>query len=199
MGVVGAATLGASLLWSGCTVTAENYPLLSMFFDGVPDPNAPMGGTDGGKTQVDIRRSPTYTIHKPYAEDKCAECHSSRFRLGRDNSSICLKCHEPVTSEHPRMHGPVAAGACLWCHIPHESAYAHLLRDLSRPVCTQCHVEGLLSSETVPAHADAARECLECHFGHGGDNAKFLREPGAAETVRSPASVPLSDGEPAGK
>lgn len=168
------------LAWTGCTVTESNYKMLSYFFDGVPDPNAPVP-IDGGTLVDAIRRSPTYTVHKPYEADACAECHSSRFRLTRNDSPVCLKCHADQVSSHPRMHGPVAAGACLWCHSPHDSAYAHLLRDRDRPLCMQCHEQGLLSTATVPAHADASRGCLECHAGHGGAAALFLRAEPPAE------------------
>ena len=61
------------------------------------------------------------------------------------------------------------------CHSPHESPRKWLLRGPDRKICMQCHAATLLNGSTVPAHADAKVGCLECHFGHGGDNSLMLR------------------------
>jgi len=173
------ALLAGGIAWSGCTVTEKNYKYLSFFFDGVPDPRAiAVSGTTAVNIE-DLRRSPTYSGHPPYLEDKCDACHGTRFRLTRNSSRVCKQCHEEVASRYPRMHGPVAAGACLWCHTPHESAHANLLRDAPRTVCAQCHSPDMLDSTRVPEHADESRSCLECHFGHGGPDPFFLREAAA--------------------
>lgn len=163
----------AGLVWSGCSVE-KNYALLSFFFDGVPNPNAlPIMSTAGNPAF--IRQSPTYSGHKPFLEDRCVDCHGSGFTTSGVTASVCMKCHGEVPQEYPRMHGPVPAGACLWCHVPHESAWAHLLKAPSRDVCAQCHDATLLSSAKVPEHQDQSRQCLECHYGHGGTSAYFLR------------------------
>lgn len=178
----------------GCSVD-KHYEVLSFFFDGVPDPNKKAEGQSiTGARAVDIRESPTYSVHKPYAENQCNECHSSRLRLSKSDSSVCLKCHAGTTTEHAVMHGPVAVGACLWCHEPHESANASLLQRPGRGVCVTCHEAGLLNATRVAAHADDSRSCLECHFGHGGERAYFLREVitnrGAGDGSGEPAVSP---------
>ena len=178
--------LGA-ILWAGCS-PEKNYEVLSFFFDGVPDPNAPLLPTASGEV---LRRSPTYSIHKPFQEERCAECHGSRFNLGPQDSGICLKCHEEVTTQQPLMHGPVVAGACLWCHSAHESAYAYLLKGEPRNVCTGCHDASLLGTERVPAHADQTQSCLECHYGHGGTRRYFLRDD-AVRSQQAPPNAPAS-------
>lgn len=185
----GLAALSAAAVWSGCTVTAKNYKVLKFFFDGVPDPNAPIAGGPGAPADA-MRRSVTYVAHKPYAEDQCDACHASRFRLTRNNSDICLKCHAGVPAQFPQMHGPVAAAACLWCHSPHESAYASLLLDRDRKVCGQCHSPAMLSAVKTPEHADESRSCLECHFGHGGDARNFLRPVVARPSAPEPGAAP---------
>lgn len=153
-------------VWSGCTVTKSNYKLLSTFFDGVPDPDAVMG-TDGSGGAGSVKL-PSLSTHPPYIKEQCGDCHNTGARLNRNSSKLCLQCHEKVPTEHERMHGPVAAVACLWCHSPHESPQKHLLRDVDQKVCAQCHTPALLDAQREPAHADAARSCLECHTGHGG-------------------------------
>lgn len=185
------------LAWS-CSVR-DHYETLSFFFDGVPDPNAPLQGRKG-LVAVNLKASPTYSVHQPFKEDQCAACHTESFEITGQDSGLCIKCHEPVTRQHPRMHGPVAVGACLWCHLPHESAEAHLFKGPSRQVCTQCHEPGLLSSDRIPEHADLAKGCLECHFAHGSGAPFFLRPSAGGPPIEAPAPPPaepaLPDGPP---
>lgn len=177
-GLVACATLTFVGVWAGCTVTPENYEFLSKIFDGVPDPSHPEWepGPDG---RGSIRKSPTYTIHQPYAEEKCVDCHGSAFRQSSLDSSICLKCHEGIPESQPRMHGPVVTVACLWCHTPHESPYAALFKAPPREVCSSCHAPGMLGTDRTPEHLpDSEASCLECHQGHGGTVRYFLRQSG---------------------
>jgi predicted CXXCH cytochrome family protein len=198
-----AATFPFALLgliaWTGCTVTEANYHTLSFFFDGVPDPTLARDLDGRPFTPGDPRRSPSFSIHKPYEEDNCDACHQGRMKMSRRDSDVCLKCHEQVRSAHEYMHGPVAAGECLWCHSPHESAHAALLRDVDRNVCTTCHTAGLLTGQWVPAHTDPSRACLECHFGHGGTAPSMLREGVSVQRIRessdSDAPVAKDGGE----
>ena len=170
-----AAAIVAGAVWAGCSVE-KHYELLSFFFDGVPNPNAlPVTPTAGGSAMT-MRQSPTYTIHKPFKDEKCDACHKSMFDRTGIGSDVCLACHSDVQDEYRVMHGPVAVGACLWCHVPHESGFAHLLKETDRRVCTQCHGAEMLDTERVPAHADEARGCLECHGGHGSD-ARYMLKP----------------------
>ncbi len=101
--------LVAALQWSGCTVTPENYGLLSTFFDGVPDPSVPARVAD--LPASDPRRTATYSVHQPFAKEECDTCHKSRIRPTRSNGTLCLECHKAIASEHTRTHGPVAAAA----------------------------------------------------------------------------------------
>ncbi len=164
----------AVIPWFGCTVTTENYAFLSKWFDGVPDPDAVVI-VDGEVRRVD---AVTYR-HEPYEKKACVECHSSpsAMFLNRDDSGrICLKCHETVTTQHPMMHGPVAAVACLWCHSPHQSTHEHLLRRSPVAVCSQCHSPDQVDNPQIPEHVDPTQNCLDCHFGHGGVESFFLRD-----------------------
>ncbi len=168
------ATIIALAAWPGCTVTRKNYTALSFFLDGVPNPDAPVGSVDPATGA--IVAAATASIHPPYAQELCAECHKSRLRMSRNDSGICGGCHTGQSTQHERMHGPVAAGACLWCHNPHESSQRFLLRENDRALCSKCHVPSLLNAVRVPEHADTARACLECHVGHGGPKAFLLRK-----------------------
>jgi len=163
-------------VWAGCSLE-KNYATLSFFFDGVPNPEAKARASAASGVTADMRSSATYTLHKPFGADQCAECHTSQLKITSRDSSMCLPCHKDEPTRYARMHGPVAAGACLWCHAPHESAEAHLLRKPSREVCAQCHDRTLLSAELVPEHGgESDRSCLDCHSGHGGPASMFLKE-----------------------
>lgn len=187
-------------VWAGCTVTKSNYEILSFFFDGVPDPNAPPGA--GGRP---IRESPTYSVHPPFAERNCVDCHARRFNMTSVDASVCLKCHEGITEALPHMHGPVVAMACLWCHSPHESPYAALLKGPDREVCGACHTPQMLGGTDVPEHgADSDVACLECHSGHGGTARYFLHGRGLTDrsalppdpTDEPPPQPPAEEPEP---
>jgi predicted CXXCH cytochrome family protein len=167
--MLGPAALTA-LCWVGCSVERD-YKILSIFFEGVPTPEELRAQSAGSGLGV----APNYVIHPPFAQDKCLECHVSsvQVRLTRDDSGMCLKCHEGVPTEYTYVHGPVR-DSCLWCHDPHLSGHKHLLRLRSPGLCRQCHDEGLMSTQ-VPGHQDPDADCLECHQGHGGPTRGFLR------------------------
>lgn len=170
---LGLAALGVA--WVGCTVTESNYKTLSFFFDGVPDPTAKAKAGDGSDSTI----AAAVISHKPFAEEKCEECHRTQYRPSRNDPSACLKCHDKVMDKNPWTHGAVAGGACIWCHNPHESARKWLLRGPDRKVCAQCHSASMMKTSTVAAHHDPNIGCLECHYGHGGQDALMLR-PGAS-------------------
>jgi predicted CXXCH cytochrome family protein len=163
----------------GCTAE-KRYKVLSFFFDGVPDPNAPKVAVDSSGnplTRPGALPGITVVLHKPYADNNCGACHESATgtyeQFTKLPPEVCLKCHAKVPSEYTIMHGPVSAGECLLCHTPHESSIAHLLKDPPPGVCTQCHVSELLPKE--PADHLTNRSCLDCHTAHGGEKHGLLR------------------------
>ena len=180
-------TVGLGILVdTGCTVTKDNYELMSFFFDGVPDPSTIAGGA---ARPGDATLMAMVVSHKPFAENKCEACHKTRYRPSRNDGSACLGCHDKVMTQHAWTHGAVAGGACLWCHSPHESARRWLLRGPDRKVCALCHAATLTDGSTVPAHADETMSCVACHFGHGGDNSLMLKPGATATTVAPEAEV----------
>ncbi len=176
----GAATILGACLWCGCTVTPDNYATLSFFFDGVPDPR--VTGGPGGDATIALE----VVVHAPYAEENCEACHRTNYRPSRNDPGPCLSCHESLKDEHRWTHGAVAGGACLWCHAPHESARKWLLRGPDRNICIQCHTATPLVSTSVPAHMDPTASCLECHYGHGGDDSLMLKPGATAEGAPPP-------------
>jgi predicted CXXCH cytochrome family protein len=166
---------GLCLAWPGCSVE-KNYELLSFFFDGVPDPNAPV--TRGGIGTAVVIAS----AHSAFADRRCEACHGSTVGFGvvvtgfaELDASVCPTCHTGIADEYPRLHGPVAGGECLWCHEPHESRYPNLQAWASPELCLGCHRLELESMAQPPEHEDLARDCLDCHMAHGGEHRYFLR------------------------
>jgi predicted CXXCH cytochrome family protein len=166
-----------AVIWLGCSVE-KHYKLLSFFFDGVPDPAL----VAAGRTELERVRAAGGTIyaHEPYAQERCDECHrdSRGSMLIKVPPTVCGNCHTGVGEQHRFVHGPVAAGACLWCHAPHESTTKSLLRASAVQLCSQCHSQTLgTQRSTIPEHSDPERNCLDCHYGHGGSDRFFLTYP----------------------
>lgn len=185
--------------WSGCSVE-KNYKLLSTFFDGVPDPNAPMRFDSRA-----IAMSSTYSEHRPFVDEACLECHKdpTDMLLAMDDSSMCMSCHSDIPNRYAYMHGAVTGNACLMCHNPHLSALPNLLRDDGPDMCMKCHE---FDAQTLtPSHEDLSRKCLDCHSGHGGDVPFFLhstpiaaqrKPPGEPENNQTEPEQPNSSAQP---
>jgi len=159
-------------LWIGCSVTEKNYDMLRFFFDGVPPPLDEAMLLAGGVVVGDR----VEFVHSPYAAEQCSACHQTAEQLliSRDEAEICLQCHREVPSRHRYTHGAVAGMACLWCHEPHSSPLLHLLREPAPSLCMKCHTPRTINVEIV-GHRDLTRDCLECHYGHGGEGRFFLK------------------------
>jgi predicted CXXCH cytochrome family protein len=189
----------ASLLLSitGCETPAKRYRVLSFFFDGVPNPNAPRLAAQGSEDSIQTvagaggARTRVY-VHKPYDEGHCYECHGEAkefFEFKPMGSEVCLKCHRKELDKYPVMHGPVASAECLLCHAPHESQYTKLLKEPSPQVCVRCHLPELLPQEPAE-HQSASVSCLNCHNAHGGDKHGLLKK--IATTTTAPTTAPSS-------
>lgn len=185
-------------LWAGCTPT-KRYQVLSIFFDGVPDPNAPPPKVNTFEEFPTEKPGKPRTVlastHKPFADNNCAPCHKSNpqtaFEVSAFNTDQCLECHKSILKKYPVMHAPVAAKACLWCHEPHEAPAPHLLREPAPPVCVQCHEKELLSP-LPPEHLAAKQSCLDCHTAHGGERHGLLRAQSLPTTL--PTTKPAAGG-----
>jgi predicted CXXCH cytochrome family protein len=178
----------ASLI--GCSPRGR-YQVLSFFFDGVPNPDAPKE-----KLARRSRSGVTVFSHKPFADNQCDDCHENTediFARAKVPKDVCLKCHGGVLQEHPVMHGPVISKYCALCHTPHQSTYEHLARLKQPDLCTQCHDPRELSP--IPAdHQDPKATCIACHNAHGGKDNYFLKLPQGTPAT-APATQP--DTQPA--
>jgi len=201
-----AVCLSVAFLTLGCSVR-KNYKTLSFFFDGVPDPNAPIAvaaGPTGMTTSNGLPVQMKMYRHKPYAEGKCDACHlADKKHLVTVKAELCVKCHAPATTQYATMHAPVAVGQCLWCHEPHESDSPKLLKTTAPQLCLQCHDQALLPSD-VKAHLADKANCLFCHVGHGGSKPSLLLADNpevprlADRLIPATEPAPSDDSAPAG-
>ncbi|MEK7382993.1 MAG: cytochrome c3 family protein [Elusimicrobiota bacterium] len=85
-----------------------------------------------------------------------------RYRVDR----LCFQCHQDLNPEAPQnrglwLHGPFRAGVCLGCHDPHESPHPKLLAAYPWPaLCARCH-PGYHRGKPAPAG-----DCRSCHSPH---------------------------------
>ena len=156
----------------GCADPQKRYQVLSIFFDGVPDPSAPQ--KRAAKASSDGRRT---VVHKPFADNLCNSCHQNStdiFARAQVPQDVCLNCHGNVATQYAVMHGPVVNNACQMCHSPHSSGVPHLLKQPAPAVCTQCHEPDAMQTMHRRLPFDPKQGCIDCHSGHGGSDHKLL-------------------------
>ena len=183
-----AAALGTTAALSAGCSAAKHHRVLSLFFDGVPAPQAAVA-SDTPQVQANIGRQLVRVgEHGPYAAKLCDSCHDSQATnaLVVPAEQLCFRCHQ-LGAAKAYVHGPLASGGCLVCHDPHRSANRYLLVSASDTFCLQCHDRGSLSRlgaasaggvETtagVDGHAGDAANCTECHEAHMSDRRYLLR------------------------
>ena len=69
---------------------------------------------------------------------------------------------------------------CTNCHERFE-------RSKQRSLCLDCHEFHMAETDLPEHHADLSRDCLSCHFGHGGQDAFFLKPSETAPSGDEPA------------
>ena len=160
--------LGA-MLW-GCEPMTQ-YKVLSVFFDGVPDPSKRV--VTETETAAATQKKIYYKEHGPYAAKQCRSCHAvNTNRLVAPIEELCLRCHN-LDLGKKWIHGPVASGGCRVCHSPHASGYPFLLVAKPEDFCFYCHSRADVSRNEV--HAGATSECTVCHDPHSSNEKYLLR------------------------
>ncbi|MGE3171067.1 MAG: cytochrome c3 family protein [Planctomycetota bacterium] len=202
-----------TVLWTAACTATGRYEVLRFFFDGVPPPagaaaevlgpepppgigpaDAPADAASGAAAPAvpSLEIVEHRTIHRPYAEGKCAKCHASREGKPAEISSIfqgvpmllepveklCFKCHQIEPKRY--LHAPAISGQCIFCHEPHQTANRRMLLFAStRALCGRCHSGATFL--TAAAHEQyGERECVDCHDPHSAD-LEFNLLPGARE------------------
>jgi predicted CXXCH cytochrome family protein len=175
LGLAGLAFGAAAALVGGCSVD-KHRRVLSIFFDGVPEP-APAAAPAAPESEATAgRRLVRPGEHGPYAAKLCSACHDAQATnaLIAPVGELCGSCHELGTASARYVHGPLASGGCLVCHDPHRSQNRHLLVSASDSFCLRCHDRAALSP--AAGHAGEAADCTQCHEAHMSDR-RFLLRP----------------------
>ena len=162
------------------------YNVLSVFFDGVPNPdNKSKNITTEANSQskpdptlsknVIVSDKPKSSTHPPYSNRKCDACHDPNImgKVLEPLPGLCYKCHKNVDSTYAFVHGPVENGYCTACHSPHFASEPKLLLRKGQSLCLVCHsIVDVLRNEN---HTDIGdNDCRECHNPHGGTNKFYL-------------------------
>ena len=106
--------------------------------------------------------------------------------MGKNQSSICLKCHVEwgrafEAKNHP--HPAIKEKGCTACHNPHGSDNAKLLKnkDFNQALCLTCHKknENWEKGDKDTAHRgmNTKNKCLNCHEIHSSKIGKLLQAP----------------------
>lgn len=185
-------------LGSACT-PQKRYRVLSTFFDGVPDPDAPAREVTApeeidpaaiARQRREANSQPVFYKHRPVAERRCNLCHNiprigSRRRsfgeigpsgnfLRKSINELCFDCHR---LDQPFQHGPAATGDCTICHITHGTPFPHMVRVAEpRTLCIQCHdLAGLRERGLHEQPEDIEAECTHCHNPHQSTRRAFIK------------------------
>ncbi len=168
------------------------HEVLSTIFDGVPNPPPPeemckeyaaqqVATLRGEKTAKDkemaAKSSPSrHSIHPPYKEKRCNDCHDKTTQSGfvTPLKDLCLHCHVDFI-QGKYEHGPVAVRACLACHDPHSSNNPYLLKKEKSQLCKTCHRERRLAAGMHDKVMSRNMECTDCHNPHFGNARYFLK------------------------
>lgn len=184
------AVFTACLAVTACSPVTR-HKVLSTIFEGVPSLPAPeqLCAEYADKQVAALRdelagRKPVgkdaalkdVSVHRPYDEKKCDDCHdkSKEGGLVRPKRDLCLMCHVGFI-KGKFVHGPTAVGDCLACHQPHNSIYPKLLKYELGRLCVTCHKEERLAAQMHNQVSARKMECADCHDPHSGGSPYFLK------------------------
>jgi predicted CXXCH cytochrome family protein len=108
------------------------------------------------------------SVHKPYAEQACGECHvvAESHALAVLDQTLCLRCHGAQVLRERWDHGPLNFGLCRICHEPHLSRFPHLQSQEQPGLCTHCHDSTSLMTDIEDHRGAEEQRCTDCHDPH---------------------------------
>lgn len=126
----------------------------------------------------------TEACHTPVGKNRHA------FKpLPSDLTETCFQCHEAGKFRGKTTHGPAAGGKCTACHDPHSSENPRLLKKSGAELCFSCHAaqqkdpEGrtlpptkrLFDDKTTVRHPPFGEgDCGACHLPHASATPRLL-------------------------
>lgn len=179
---IAALTLGLVAQGIGCATPEERHRILTIFFDGVPPLHPPepvlapeeLDEGDAPRARRAVAVNLNASVHGPYAEKECEQCHSGRYsnRLKAEREELCWTCHDREDFAGEVVHGPFEAGFCQGCHDPHRSEHEYLLLSDRADLCRGCHEQYDMAAIAEHSSGDE-RLCQNCHDPHAGER-KFM-------------------------
>lgn len=172
------------LFFAACSVQ-NNYSTLSLFFDGVPNPEEArkaalvdsLNAIAADSLVLPQNATSEFLFHQPFLGKKCAECHN-KGRMGSLNQpmpELCNQCHIDFSEQYSFDHGPAVGGFCTECHDPHKSKEEKLLKRSGLELCMQCHDATMVFESTFHDPGNEI-DCIICHNPHGSDNYAMLEK-----------------------
>lgn len=174
---------------SGCN-PIDRHKVLTTIFDGVPSmpPPEQICSEYAEKRVAETRNELELekmardaavkkpSVHPPYAEKNCSDCHDKTKKGGLvvSRNELCFVCHVDFV-KGTYVHGPVAVGDCYACHLPHNSAFPSLLKTEAATVCVSCHREKRAAAAMHDRAAAKQLGCLDCHDPHFSNAPFFLK------------------------
>ncbi len=196
--------------------TPARHQWLTTFFDGVPPIGAtnvtvtitaPAAATEAAPAVVmNAPAASNFSVHPPFQQHKCAECHVSGTGQGMRASApqLCWSCHKDFLADKKVKHQPVENGECASCHDPHQSENKKLLLKTGNLLCLSCHDDPLAKMKFKHLAVESG-DCMDCHAPHT-TNFKGLLKKSAKDTCaechadiqgKKPKSLhaPVGDGD----
>jgi predicted CXXCH cytochrome family protein len=121
-------------------------------------------------------------VHYPVTAGQCTTCHDPHSSnepklLAQPMKDLCGTCHSDHVS-FKVVHGPVSAGTCTACHTPHEGDNKARLEKEPPELCFGCHADMQDVTKKANVHPALAAGCPSCHNPHGSDFPKLLSAEG---------------------
>ncbi len=107
--------------------------------------------------------------------------------LSAEQPDLCYGCHDKSLFEKKTVHAAVGMG-CTGCHNPHSSDTPKLLVSAAPDLCFNCHDKGEFSKKNVHAPV-AAGKCLTCHTPHSSDTVALLKKEPFATCIECHGTV----------
>jgi predicted CXXCH cytochrome family protein len=170
------------LLCFGCS-PATRRNVASYVFDGYPAPPLPevycaswLAAKQGQTSSATMKVKDQGSVHLPYKEKSCTDCHDTTKTGGLvvPSKELCLLCHDYII-KGAYTHAPAVSGNCLTCHLPHDSAFPALLKREKGKLCIVCHVEPRVAPGLHKQVTNAGIVCSDCHNPHAGSTQYFLK------------------------
>ncbi len=101
------------------------------------------------------------------------------FTLKAEGKDLCFSCHTDVSAQLDLKykHAPVKQGDCVGCHDPHSSDSPKMVADTSPTLCFLCHEDKQKAqTEAAVVHKASFEEgaCSSCHTPHSSKLKRLL-------------------------